>query len=560
MKLKTLDKIIALAFFLWLALMLLFFFKGFSHAQVSQVANPRVRYGASFSGGASFKEFSIIPAAYFGLQINQPTISPMPQPTTGFNYGLIRFWDFAGQVEVPFVFPTGTAYPVATPGTPSWSLFDPWMAFAKTNNLQVVFNLGRTPDWSSSFGSRCTGAGTSITGADPSCLGPADYSICAYSTAYPATNAGECWTNIDLSFLGSGPDTSYKTIAGAMATHLAGLSSSTYVNTAIWEPWNEANIEGMWGSGIVQPLIQMANDAATAIYAANPRNTVTTPNSVEWAFPNAQGVAKFQKDYIADPTLAANAQMLSIHTYMAMNGSTGQFPCIPGPSPTCTSGVAPPEELVNLMAAVRRGVPIWSNYQIIASEESWGTRNSAFCDPDMRKAFMRIYLIGWAQQLYSMDWYHFDGYNNCDTDLATPSTGTNDATCAAFGGPAVPGMTGWVECPAGIAYEQLYTWMVGNIMDVPCSGPYPPDDPVATNWGVWTCHFLNSNGSKALAVWSTDPAYTCSGLFCPTMSYTVTGPYTHYYTLDNNTSHSIGGGCTSSCTVQIGAKPILLHS
>jgi hypothetical protein len=505
-----------------------------------------------------------IPATFFGLQINNLTNlgANVPLPSN-FHYGTLRFWDLAQYMEFPFLFPTNS--------TPVWGDdatqgFDYWMRFAKTNGLQVVLNTGRTPDWASAFGSRCVAAGN----PNPSCLGAADFT-CGYSGNPPTPPAGECWGNVDLftsQTVPTGTDATYKGLVQTVAQHLAGLNPSTHVITAIWEPGNEVNIGGQFSGCVnqlvpcaVAQLVTMTRDASSVILAANSRNAVTTPNSVEWAYPLVTGVSAYQGNFMADPTVAANVSYLSIHSYMAMNGSTGQFPCIPGPVPLCNLGVAPPEELVNLIASVRRNVPTWPLYGILDSEFSWGQPNTSFCDPDMRKAYIaRNFLIGWGLGISSMDWYHYDDTHNCSTALATLAVG-GDAACISFGGPAVPGTGGaWVECPVGVAYQQTYGWMVGNVMDQSCSGPVPPDLTNFTNWGFWVCHFVNSDGTQALAVWNTDPAYTCSSGTCPTTAITLRGPYARYYTLDNNTPTTIGGGCVSGCTVNVGAKPILLHS
>lgn len=513
-----------------------------------------------------------IPATFFGLQINNLTNLGANVPTpANFHYGTLRFWDLANYMEMPFLFPTGTSWPLPVTGVPVWGDdatqgFDYWMRFAKTNNLQVILNMGRMPDWASEFGSRCIANGN----PNPSCAGPPDFT-CAYSGTPPTPPAGECWPNVDLTTsqaVPTGTDLTYKGLVQQIAIHLAGLNPTTHVTTAIWEPGNEVNIGGQFSgcvNGIVtctvNQLITMTRDASTVILAANAHNLVTTPNSVEWNYPLVTGAAQYQGNFMADPIVAANVSYLSIHTYMAMNGYTGQFPCYPGPVPQCQSGVAPPEELVNLVAAVHRNVPTWPLYSILASEFSWGATNTSFCDPDMRKAYIsREFLIGWALGIASLDWYHYDDTHNCSTALATLASG-GDAACIAFGGPAVPGSGGaWVECPVGVAYQQLYGWMVGNVMDQPCSGPIPPDTTTGQAWGFWVCHFVNSDGTQALAVWNTDPAYTCSSGTCPTTAVTFRGPYTKYYTVDSGTSTTIGGGCTTNCTVNVGAKPILLHS
>jgi hypothetical protein len=96
---------------------------------------------------------------------------------------------------------------------------------------------------------------------------------------------------------------------------------------------------------------------------------------------------------------------------------------------------------------------------------------------------------------------------------------------------------------SGIAYEQVYNWMVGASMDGPCS----------TSGTTWTCHFTRPGGYVAEAVW--DTSQSCNLGICTTVDYTADSQYSSYRTLGGRKFKVAGNN-----KVQIGAKPILLEN
>ena len=90
--------------------------------------------------------------------------------------------------------------------------------------------------------------------------------------------------------------------------------------------------------------------------------------------------------------------------------------------------------------------------------------------------------------------------------------------------------------PAGIAFNQVYTWLVGAEMNQPCS---------STSDGTWICSLTRSNGYSALAVWNTQGS----------KPYTPSISYADFRDLAGNTTKIIQGE-----TITISPKPILLET
>ena len=89
---------------------------------------------------------------------------------------------------------------------------------------------------------------------------------------------------------------------------------------------------------------------------------------------------------------------------------------------------------------------------------------------------------------------------------------------------------------AGIAFNQVYSWLVGATMNQPCS---------STSDGTWTCSLTQPGGYSALAIWNTQGS----------KSYVPSNAYTEYRDLAGNTIK-----ITKGVPITIGAKPILLET
>jgi hypothetical protein len=168
-------------------------------------------------------------------------------------------------------------------------------------------------------------------------------------------------------------------------------------------------------------------------------------------------------------------------------------------------------EINQFKAILRKNGINPSSVPIYATEAGrWGG-----CVPiadDEEQAYVaRIELLYWSNGVARHYWYAYDA---CAPLTNQPSSTTLK--------------------PAGIAYGNVESWMVGATMSSPCS----------SSGTVWTCGFTRSSpsGYQALAVW--DTAGTRS-------DYVPPGQYTKYQDLNGNVS-SISGSVT------ISHQPILL--
>jgi hypothetical protein len=146
------------------------------------------------------------------------------------------------------------------------------------------------------------------------------------------------------------------------------------------------------------------------------------------------------------------------------------------------------------------------------TEGGWGT-STYVSDANAQAAFLaQRYLLIWPRGAQRFYWYQWDN----------PNWGTLwDATTGVH--------------KAGIAYQQVYNWMVGASA-APC---------VKASDSTWTCGLTRSNQYQAEAVWNTTTAKTL----------VVPPQFTRYRDLSGNTYPVAAGG-----TVTVGNLPILLES
>jgi hypothetical protein len=154
--------------------------------------------------------------------------------------------------------------------------------------------------------------------------------------------------------------------------------------------------------------------------------------------------------------------------------------------------------------------PLWD------TEGSWGNEaTGAITDPDLQTSFLARYcLIHWSRGVTRFYWYVWDN----------PSTGNGWGGLLDNNGNPTQ---------AAIAYQQVYTWMVGATMTQACT--MAPDF-------TWTCAFGRPGGYRALAIWNN----------MTSKQYNLPSGYSQYRDLSGNV-HSIQG------SVPIGIKPILVE-
>jgi hypothetical protein len=157
--------------------------------------------------------------------------------------------------------------------------------------------------------------------------------------------------------------------------------------------------------------------------------------------------------------------------------------------------------------------PLWD------TEGSWGPTTNLE-DPDLEASFVARYYLLQATLVQRFYWYAYD----------YPIGTLWDATTMTLLEP-------------GVAYGQVYNWMVGAM----------PAGGCTSNGSIYTCGFTRPGGYQALAVW--DSSLTCSNGSCTTAAYTVPSGYIQYRDLTGNVT-----AISPNTQIQLSIKPILLEN
>jgi hypothetical protein len=439
-----------------------------------------------------------IQADFFGIHINKetspwPLFSPFPAYRT-----------LGSQIKWADIEKCDGGADSANPCY-QWQKFDSWLNLALSNGADVMFTLYATPSWASSRGSRCAGAGS----PDAGCTGPADLN-CAFQTQ---NGPGICDPPSDIdavpgSGLGDGTNKHFRDFVTALLQH-AGPGKIRF-----WEIWNEPNISGEWTGSNAQ-MLRMARDARSIVHSVDPNALFTTPavaNAVvaarNWLLPYLQAGGGDLADVIA------------FHGYIQTGACPTQCPV--------------PEDEVTLINNVRSVAATagQQNKPLFDTEVSWGEKSN-LTDPTARSAFTgRMYLLSISGGVNRLYWYGLD--------FPISSLGGSGEFWAPTGNPdgcVVSAPEGGDICPAGIAVQQLFRWVVGTVMIQPCAA-------IST---TWRCGLMASNGYQALAVWDTSGS---------PVNFSAPLGYIQFRTLDG-TIHAID---PTNRNIAAGPSPILLET
>jgi len=358
-----------------------------------------------------------------------------------------------------------------------FSLLDVWLNRAFDHNQDVLYSFGSTTQWASSIPS------------DTSC-NPAD---------------GECDPPKDLAADGTGTDQIWKDFVTAITTHNKNRPS-TSAKIKYWEIWNEGSNIKRWNGTFAQ-MKRMAADARAIIKAADPAAIVLSPST---------GIVTSGQISWMDSYLTAcggqYADVIAVHGYV-QHGNV---------LPTAEDFLGFMSTYKTMLASHNQGSkPIWD------TEGSWGAQQfTGLTDRNMQAGFLaRLYIMHWLKKVARFYWYQWN--NDFAGTLWIPD-------------PNNPAGAGTVLKP-GIAYQQVYNWLVGAALAASCT----------KSGTVWKCSLTRPNGYLGLIVW--DTAQTCSP--CTTSRFTVpAGGYIKYRNLNGQTIN------ITSSTVPVGYQPILLQN
>jgi len=260
----------------------------------------------------------------------------------------------------------------------------------------------------------------------------------------------------------------------------------------VYELWNEPQNSF---TGTYAELVALTQQEYNIIRSIDPSATILSPSMVSY------GYAYLDNYFAAGGTRGIDA--VAIHTY---------------PNPTNDIAEVVTGSMTTTIKAVMSkyglsGKPLWD------TEGSWGNISSgAITDPDLQTAFVaRSYLLHWSIGITRFYWYAWDSlaWGNLWSSTSGPTE-------------------------AAIAYGQVYNWMNGATMALPCS----LNGATSAYHAVITCDLTRSGGYQARAVWNTDGS----------SAYTAPSQYTQYRDLQGYTYN-----IPSDHQVTIGHKPILLE-
>ena len=443
-----------------------------------------------------------IPRTFFGMHINR-----LSTPWPNIPFGSLRM---LGNLTTWFHI-EGDAR-----NRYDWRMLDAWLGAARAHKVDVMYTFSRTPAWAArNAHSTC---GPSRDEAD--CSPPADLMVSAPCQGpLKGTVTTDCY---------------FKEFATSLLDHVcSGNAPNKSCRIVAFSCWNEPNLDGFWigtyaesakmCSDMVQVVKAQCKDCVTLtpdISAATTGDTKDNGDSRsydEW----------FRNFLIAYRQYANYPDAAAVHLYAARTHGI-----VPAPFPETFTGSGCPHEsrsdvcpdtLLGKIATVRSIMsqggmadkPVWT------TEGGWGT-NGELSDPDAQAAYVARWLILQAsagvQRAY---WYMWDMGKD-----PRAWGGLWDAQSGTY--------------KAGIAYGQVYWWLLGATFTKPCYGDHD----------IWTCDLVRPGGEHDRIVWNASHSYD-TGV---TSKYVTGNEFRQIRDLDGHESAITGGSAA------IGSKPVLLES
>jgi hypothetical protein len=268
---------------------------------------------------------SPLPSTFFSQNWNKASEFPSVP------FGGIRLWDtYTSWEEIE-----------TSQGTYDWRNLDVWLAIAARNHKDVLYTLGRTPQWIS---------------AQPS-------ATCYYG------NDGCAATPADVD---SG-DNAWKGFITALVEH--SLASPT-AHIKYYELWNEPQLAKSW-SGTFAQLSIMAKDAYSIVHTLDPSALVVGPS------PTGPNPAAWLQSYYAAG--GANPQdIVAFHAYVGSN-------------PEMILSIT--DDIRSVMSSYGIGnAPVW------VTEGSWGL-NTTLTDAQQAAYLAQEHIFLWSKNVSRYYWY-----------------------------------------------------------------------------------------------------------------------------------------------------------
>ncbi len=307
---------------------------------------------------------------FYGMTMTGGEVGAEPWPTIPF--AGFRMWDS----DVPW------SQLNPGPGVYDWRLLDIWMNHAKEYGADMDYCFGRVPAWASSQ--------------------PKDF--------YCANEPGSCDPPYDLNPDGTGTDQAWRDFVTAIVTHSAG-------RIHYWELWDEFPNPKRWhwptngkGTGTIQQLQRMAQDAHAIIKRIDPTAVIVSQS----------GALRFGGDDTrwqlwAQAGIGQYVDRIAFHSYVQPSGN---YPPIPETLAGLLVGApnypfAEFNGFYGFLNNYNLTQPVWD------TEGSWAADIAGLIDPDEQAGFTaRFYALNlsttvqYGSQTYGpvqrFDWYEYD--------------------------------------------------------------------------------------------------------------------------------------------------------
>jgi N-acetylglucosamine-6-sulfatase len=341
--------------------------------------------------------------------------------------------------------------------------------------------------------------------------------LAAGTPAWAVADQSTCSTRSSGTVLCTAPPDNIQDWKDFLTALIQHYNGKTQPHIRYYELWNEFNVN-LWWTGTDAQMVALAQ-AAFPIIHEDPVSMLLTPSVAGPVGPSPTNASASMASYLK----AGGSQYADGCAYHGYIGAQSGVTPFPMPEDDVTSGCNPFTSCygsVITRAGQMRAVFDQNGLAgkpMFQTEGSWG--NSTVTDPDAQVAWLtRFYLLHAGLRaslnLQMNAWFTW----------ANPSFGWGNIATADLQPTA-----------AGLAYGQVYNWLVGATIAEPCAGD-------ANN--TWTCKLTRSGNYVAQAVWNTQGPF----------SYTPGAGFTQFRDLSGAITPLAPG-----TSVTIGAKPILIE-
>lgn len=442
-----------------------------------------------------------IPPAFFGMHINRPGTPWPPVP-----FGSLRM---LGNMT--------TWFHLEGDGRNryDWRVLDRWLDAARAHNVDVMYTFSRTPAWAA----RNAHAACGPNRDEADCSPTSDLTVSA-----PCQGPLQGTVSTDCFF---------KEFVTSLLNHVcSGKAPNKNCRIVAFSCWNEPNLDGFWigtyaeSAKMCSDMVQTVKDQCKACVTLTPDISAATSGDTKASGDSRSYDEWFKNFLVAYRQYGNYPDAGAFHPYAARTHGI-----VPAPFPETFAGSGCPREgrspvcpdtLLGKIDTMRSlmnqngmaGRPLW------ATEGGWGT-NGEMPDPDAQAAYVARWLILQASSgVARAYWFMWD--NGGDPrgwgGMWDQSNGINKG---------------------GVAYGQVYKWLVGASFTKPCSGDHD----------VWSCDISRPGGYQGRIVWNASQSYNTQAA----SKYATGSEFSQYRDLKGDKVPISGG------TVMIGSKPVLLE-